>query len=409
MALAPDTVLSADSRVLWERESAIRSCSDPADTGSVSVLVAGDLCVRTGAPLPGPDQAVPWEPLVPELRSHDFALANLECPLTLRAHPIKKSGPAMWGDPAIAAMLARGAFTGVTLANNHILDAGADGVLDTIAACRAAGLAVVGAGVDQSAAETPLILEANGRRLGIIACAEREFSIAGLQSPGAAALDPWRTPAIVRGLAPQVDAVIVILHGGSEHAESPRPGLVTACRSLVDAGADAVVCHHSHVAGPVEVYGHAPIFYGLGNFLFPDTSEMAQGWRRGYAVGLRVTARGVQDFRLLPHEQPEVGVGVLWPGREKELAFAARLRHGAQILAEPELLESAWVAHCCRERRHYLYMALGLTRPERRLLRTGVWPRWRRRRTRVPELLNLLTCDSHREALETILRREEAP
>ena len=116
----------------------------------MSVLLAGDLCVTVGTRLPKAGQPVPWEPLLPELRSHGVALVNLECPLTLRPRAIRKSGPTLWGDPALARMIADGGFTGVTLANNHILDAGAVGITDTIAECMSVGLSTVGAGVDLS-------------------------------------------------------------------------------------------------------------------------------------------------------------------------------------------------------------------------------------------------------------------
>jgi hypothetical protein len=91
--------------------------------------------------------------------------------------------------------------------------------------------------------------------------------------------------------------------------------------------------------------------------------------------------------------------------REEE-AFAALLRQGAAVVGDPELLAHAWEEHCDDQRRYYLYAALGLTLVERRLLRYGIWPAWRRPRRRVAELLNLLTCDSHREAVETILSKE---
>ena len=254
------------------------SCSALRRNGSVTtleppLLFAGDLYVSAATPLPPRGQPVPWAPLVPEIRSHDLALVNLECPLTRRARAIDKAGPSLLGDPALAAMIVDGGFDGVTLANNHVLDAGADGVSDTIAACQGAGLSTAGAGMDLSAAEKPLIVEAGGLRVGVVACAEREFSIAGRRSPGAAPLDPWRTTELVRDAAQIADVVIVVLHGGNEFAAIPRPGLVAACRGLVAAGAHAVVCHHSHVAGPVEVFRGAPIFYGTGNFLFPDSSE----------------------------------------------------------------------------------------------------------------------------------------
>jgi poly-gamma-glutamate synthesis protein (capsule biosynthesis protein) len=371
-------------------------------------LIAGDLCVPAHETSISPDQPVPWEQLAGELRAHDLAFVNLECPLTTDPRAIGKSGPALHGDPALATLVAAGGFDGVTLANNHTLDSGDDGLRNTLEACGAAGLLTVGAGMNRSAAEQPLAVERGGLRIALLACCEREFSVAGPDSPGAAALDPWRTPQAVREVASQADVVIVVLHAGNEHVETPRPGLVAACRALASSGARAVVCHHAHAPGPVEVFHGVPIFYGLGNFLFPGYPEAGEAWYRGYAVSLDVQADAVASFRLLPYEQCRTGLEVRPLDAVEEKEFAARLQYGASMVADAQLLEAAWVAHCRRERRHYLHMALGLTRFERALLRTGVWPRWRRSRSRLPELLNLFTCDSHREAVETILRREDS-
>ena len=303
-------------------------------------------------------------------------------------------------------MVSRGGFGAVTLANNHVLDAGPAGLEDTLSACSRAGLMVVGAGLDLASAEEPLQVAVRGIRISVIACAEREFSIAGSATPGAAPLDPWKTPELVRDAARTADTVIVVVHGGNEFATLPRPGLVAACRALVAAGAHAVVCHHSHVAGPVEVFRGAPIFYGTGNFLFPSAPPMSRSWHVGYAVSLQVQVGGVSSFKLLPYEQAVTGLTVSPLGEREAELFAASLQEASAVSARSLLLVAAWRDFCLQERRYYLYAALGLTRLERRLLRHGIWPVWRRTRRRVPELIDLFTCDSHREAAETILGEE---
>jgi len=349
---------------------------------TVGVLIAGDLCVAGEQSLPAEGEPVPWAPLVSAVRAHDLALVNLECPLTERRRAIRKSGPSLRGDPALARVVASGGFGAVTLANNHMLDAGPAGLEDTLTACSRAGLMAVGAGLDLASAEKPLQVDVRGMRVRVIACAEREFSIAGPSSPGAAPLDPWKTPELVNDATRSADVVVVVVHGGNEFAAVPRPGLVAACRALVAAGAHAVVCHHAHVAGPVEVYRGAPIFYGTGNFLFPSSSAMGQAWHLGYAVSLQLTVGGVSSFQLLPYEQGVAGLTVRQLGEREEKAFAARLLQAAAVVADPELLAAAWEEHCEDQRRYYLHAALGLTRVERRLLRQRIWPAWRRPRRR---------------------------
>jgi len=377
-----------------------------ADEAVASLLIAGDLCLAGRFALPPRAAQTPWDALRTEISGHDLAMVNLECPLTAEPAPITKTGPALSGHPALAATIAGGGFGAVSLANNHILDAGPGGLADTLRACGEAGLATVGAGEDRASAEAPLSLSLAGLRIAVIACAEREFSVAGRSSPGAAPLDPWRTPQLVRAAASAHDATVVVLHGGNEYLSVPRPGLVAACRALVDAGAAAVVCHHAHVAGPWEVYRGAPICYGTGNFLFPIDESLPQGWCDGYLVGLRLTADGASALRLVPSVQKTDRVGVVPMDEDAASAFFEELARNAAVVADPAALEDAWHRHCRARRPYYLSAVLGLTRGERLVSRYVRWPAWRRPHRRIPELLHLFRCDSHREAVETMLEEE---
>jgi poly-gamma-glutamate synthesis protein (capsule biosynthesis protein) len=385
------------------REEVIR----PLDAGeaSASLLIAGDLCVAASVDRPGGDLPE-WQPLLAEISACDLAMVNLECPLSSGPHPIAKSGPALFGRPALAETIAGGGFGAVSLANNHILDAGPGGVTDTLHACEAAGLKTVGAGADLAAAEAPLSIRLAGLRVAVVACAEREFSMARPSSAGAAPLDPWRTPELVRAAADDHDATVVVLHGGNELLAVPRPGLVAACRALVHAGAAAVVCHHSHVAGPWEVYRGAPICYGTGNFLFPTREPVPPAWWQGYLVGLRLTARGVSSLRLTPYVQQAGRLEAAPMDQRAAAGFFDHLSRAAAVVDDPVALEAAWRRHCRERRPYYLSAALSLTRAERFLARKVPWPAWRRPRRRIPELLNLFRCDSHREAVETMLEEE---
>lgn len=369
---------------------------------TATVLVAGDLCVRG----PADPEPHPWEPLRAFVAAHDLSLVGLECPLTTRATQIAKLGPTLAGDPGLARLAVAGGFDAATLANNHIMDRGPGGLEDTLSACAGAGLATVGAGADLSAASRPLAREAGGLRLAVLSVAEREFSIAGAAAPGAAPLDPWVTPAQVRELRSGGALVVVVLHGGNEHYPLPRPGLVAACRALADAGASAVVCHHSHTAGPWEVHGGVPIFYGAGNFLFPPRRPQPAAWRQGYLVSLTLDAGGACGFRLVGCEQPERAVAVRPLGAVAAAAWFARLDELGAVVADPVRLAAAWAVFCRRRRPYALASALGLTRVERRLLKAGVWPFWRLPRRRLPDVYDMVACDSHREVLESLLEEE---
>ena len=125
---------------------------------SITVVVAGDLCAagRPAVTLAGPDFGGLWSDVSPINAAADFSIVNLECPLTDRADPILKAGPHLWAPAGCIQGVQAGGFTAACLANNHILDAGSAGLLDTIEACRQVGMLHVGAAANSSEACTPL-------------------------------------------------------------------------------------------------------------------------------------------------------------------------------------------------------------------------------------------------------------
>lgn len=379
----------------------------PAGEAVAEVLVAGDLAVRAGVLPSGGEH--PWAPLTSFIGAHDVAVVNVECPLTANSAGITKLGPTLGGEAALAAVAHDGGFGVASLANNHIMDRGPEGLADTLAACADAELRTVGAGADLAAATEPLLVDAGGLRLAVVAVAEREFSIAAPDRPGAAPLDPWTTLPLVRDLHDDGRTVLVLVHGGSEYYGLPRPGLVAACRALAAAGAAAVACHHSHVAAPWEVHDGVPIAYGLGNFLFPSRHQQARSWYSGYLLSLTLDAAGAAAFRLAGYVQGEDGPRVRLMGTRAAEAWFGHLDRMAATVADPDALDGAWRAFCRTRRPYAVASALGLTRVERRLLRAGVWPSWRLARRRVPELYDMVACESHREVLETILEEDMEP
>ena len=88
--------------------------------------------------------------------------------------------------------------------------------------------------------------------------------------------------------------------------------------------------------------------------------------------------------------------------------LAASLEAMSRVVADDDALEGEWRRHVEDNRRRYLSGLLGLTRVERLALRAGIWPWWRMPRSRTADLLNLVRCESHREALIKLLEDEVA-
>lgn len=346
-----------------------------------------------------------------EISEVDLAFANLEVPLCRDQRAIAKSGPNLQADPACARALAEAGFHVVGLANNHIMDYGSGGLTDTLAACERLGLKTCGAGADARAATAPLILTCNGVRVALIAVAEREFNAAGDGIPGAAILDPIDISRQIVAVRPNVDLVLVTVHGGNEYFPFPRPGLRRLCHYMADIGADAIVCHHPHVPGAYEIYGGKPVIYSLGNLIF-DTDPIPPGWREGYAVKL-VFQKGEDgtfscELAFIPYEQSLENGGVRLLEAEEKSTFLRRLETYRDKIADTEAWLAEWAAFCRRQRLSYItaqyipfrFRGLG---PLTRYLQ---FDRLFLPRSMLDRRRNMLRCESHRELLSTILERE---
>lgn len=222
--------------------------------------------------------------LLEKLNSADFTIFNLEVPLTDRKQPIEKCGPNLIAPTdTIKGIKAINPYF-FTLANNHILDQGKQGLDSTITVLDKAGIAYAGCGTNLKEAQKPYVITIDGIKVGIYCCAEHEFTIAEATSAGANPFDPLESPDHVSILKEQCDYVIVLYHGGKEHYRYPSPYLQKVCHKLVEKGADLVVCQHSHCIGAQEAKGKGRIIYGQGNFLF-DHSE-SEYWQTGLLIEL---------------------------------------------------------------------------------------------------------------------------
>lgn len=237
------------------------------------------------------------------IMSADFSFVNFESTIVKDGYkPIAKFGPNLKCNSIAINAVKYAGFTGVTMANNHILDYGKEGLRNTIRFCKTQGLDIVGVGATLQDAEKILYLEKNGEVLAIINCCEHEFSIASDNSAGANPLDPIRQYYAIKEARCKADYVLIIVHGGHEHFQLPSPRMQETYRFFIDAGADAVVNHHQHCYSGYEVYKEKPIFYGLGNFCFDKPDYCNKSWNEGYMVLLSFGQNRI-GYKLIPYVQ----------------------------------------------------------------------------------------------------------
>jgi poly-gamma-glutamate synthesis protein (capsule biosynthesis protein) len=233
--------------------------------------------------------------------SHVAAL-NLEGPLTATGSERPKVGPHFAMPPEIAGHLAALGFDVAGLANNHVGDQGEVGVLDTLAACREAGLATAGAGPHVADAARPATRSLpDGTRVAILAFCESEFGVASGDRAGVA---PMQAAAdAVRAARADHDVVVVLAHGGIEEVPLPPPQRREQLRGLVDAGADLVVGHHAHVPQGWEHHADGVIFHSLGDLYLEGGYEPSPASLWGYVLVVGVSDRALARVTVVPYER----------------------------------------------------------------------------------------------------------
>ncbi len=234
------------------------------------------------------------------IKGADLAIANFENPAPdkFRYHT---GGTVFSADPALIKGLANAGIDFVSLANNHIGDAGRVGILQTIDNLAGFGIKSGGAGRNAAVARRPTILEAAGTKVAILAYDTIAPTYrAGSDKAGSASMS---APIVAQDVRKARDAgaqlVIVFPHWGTEYDPTPFKGQQDLARAAIDSGADMVIGNHAHWAGAMEVYEGKPIWYALGNFIFDQTwSEPTME-----GVTLELTFRGAHlvQARMRPH------------------------------------------------------------------------------------------------------------
>jgi poly-gamma-glutamate synthesis protein (capsule biosynthesis protein) len=253
------------------------------------ILLLGDLI------LDEPDPDALFAPSGDLLRSADVLVGQVEVPHSRRGTVQSTDVPARPSDPGNLAALERIGLDVATLAGNHIADAGPEGIEDTIAGLRALRIATAGAGMNLAEARAPAIVEARGRRVGVLSlnCVGPRDGWARPSKAGSAYVEvlthyeldhasPGGPPRIftfatpesiaalrddIAALRQRADVVLVALHKGIGHVRAKLAQYESdVARVAIDAGADAVIGHHAHILRGVELYRDRPIFHGLGNY-----------------------------------------------------------------------------------------------------------------------------------------------
>lgn len=208
------------------------------------------------------------------LRDADVVFGNLEMPFSssgsssLKAHQSNN----FFHEDIVVDSLLNANFNLLSIANNHIMECGEEGLFKTIQVLEDNNVLHVGAGQNIKRARQHKIIEENGIKIGFLAYTMKSADCASDMQPGPA---PIHLPSIiddVNELTPKVDFLVVSLHFGMMYMEAPSPEDINLCHALIDSGVDIILGHHPHVLQGVEEYNDGLIFYSLGEFVFDRKS-----------------------------------------------------------------------------------------------------------------------------------------
>lgn len=276
------------------------------------------------------------------LRSSDLAVGNFEMALADAGLPLEKTGVRR-ADPSVGPTLGTIGFHVLSVANNHTVDYGWEGLQSTMQSLRDSGCAVVGGGRTLDEAAAPAIREPRGLRVGVLAfsCLTPAGARATHSRPGIACIRirtsyevdplvqieepgdpsavtvrtaPWSedladAEARVRQLRAQCDHVVVSLHWGFGSGEELAEYQWPLAQALIDAGASVIHGHHPHAVHGVGFHRGRPIFYSAGTYMaeqfFQPASAAVMKMRAGmskdgYVARLQLHDDEVGPIRLHP-------------------------------------------------------------------------------------------------------------
>lgn len=206
----------------------------------------------------------------------DIVFANLEGPLTDGGKRDKKKRFTFRSPPRkVALALKRAGIDIVSLANNHSLDYGAEGLSDTAFALDQQNILYVGAGKNIKAARNFEVIHANGHDVAFLAynLTFPVYTWARRRRPGTAFGHELHVRADVKKALKHADIVVVSFHWGREVKTKLRYYQHELGHAAIDSGASLVLGHHPHILQGVEVYKGGLIIYSLGNYAFGSFSK----------------------------------------------------------------------------------------------------------------------------------------
>lgn len=373
---------------------------------AINIFISGDFAprMRVNEVIEHGDYQLLYNDILPIIQASDLVITNLESPLLEEGKPIAKTGPNLKAPIKSVEALKFAGFDMVTLANNHMMDYGKEGLFSTIQICEKNNIKHIGAGSNIEEVKKVAYFDIKGSRIAFINCCENEWSTTQGDYPGCNPLDEVSLFYQIQEAKANADHVILIIHGGHETYDYPSPRMKKLYRWFVDLGVDAVIGHHTHCFSGYEIYKEKPIVYSLGNFIF-DSAKRNSSWNIGAAVKLTIQG-GQTKMQLSPFTQCDNEVGIKMFGPKETDNWLEEEQQKSIRIQDDSFLEKKFeefVTKQCNLYRGFLepnQSSLVLAAKNR-----GLLPRKIRGAKRLL-YWNIIRAEAHRDILLELLSKE---
>lgn len=216
----------------------------------------------------------PFEEVKSIFSQHDIVIGNMESVFTKTNQAIPGKCT-LRSNPRWAEKIKEAGINVLSLANNHVMDYGVNGLIDTIDVLQDSGISIVGAGYNTEEASKPLYIDVNNTKVAILARSDVIVSshcYADENTSGVARFDLRELEQTLKKIKNNANHIVLVLHWGLEHYSYPSQTQRDLARKLLKAGVDVIIGHHSHVLQGIETYSEGIVTYSLGNFVIDDFS-----------------------------------------------------------------------------------------------------------------------------------------
>ena len=257
------------------------------------------------------------------LNQADLVIGNLESPFlkNSKSYQVLTGSFSFKANPLSVVGLKLANFSLLSLANNHTINQGKQGIIDTIDILQENDIHHIGAGLNEEEARKPVIIKLDGYNFAFLAYAyPDDNSIATENRAGIPNMDIEKMKEDIELLKKpenDIDFIIILMHAGIEYVTEPNWQQKEFARAAIDAGADMIIGHHPHWPQIFEFYQDKPIIYSLGNFVFDQmwSEETRQG------ILLKMTwQNGLKELELIPTKIYDYGqVEIMASSTERSL------------------------------------------------------------------------------------------